>query len=80
MGVDCDVSTAYCWSSSGNDVDWLCFIKVAVFDWCISCSREKLLKHQDNVFDNHFLNSHDLYVRKYIKVIEICPEMHATMN
>ena len=39
MGVDCNVSTAYCWSSSGNDVDWLCLIissTVAVCDWCIS--------------------------------------------
>ena len=26
MGVDHDVSTAYCWSSSGDDVDWLCLI------------------------------------------------------
>ena len=24
MGVDRDVSTAYCWSSSRDDVDWLC--------------------------------------------------------
>ena len=23
MGVDRDVSTPYCWSSSGDDVDWL---------------------------------------------------------
>ena len=39
MGVDRDVSTAYCWSSSGDDVDWLCLIissTVAVCDWCIS--------------------------------------------
>ena len=39
MGVDRDVSTTYCWSSSGNDVDWLCLIissTVAVCDWCIS--------------------------------------------
>ena len=39
MGVDRDVSTAYCWSSSGDDVVWLCLIIsniVAVCDWCIS--------------------------------------------
>ena len=39
MGVDHDVSTTYCWSSSGDDVDWLCLIissTVAVCDWCIS--------------------------------------------
>ena len=39
MGVNRDVSTAYCWSSSGDDVDWLCLIvssTVAVGDWCIS--------------------------------------------
>ena len=39
MGVDGDVSTAHCWSSSGDDVDWLCLIissTVAVCDWCIS--------------------------------------------
>jgi len=33
-----DVSTAICWSSSGNDVDWLCVIiksTVVVCDWCI---------------------------------------------
>ena len=39
MVVDRDVSTAYCWSSSGDDVDWLCLIissTVAVCDWCIS--------------------------------------------
>ena len=39
MGVDCDISTAYCWFSSGDDVDWLCLIissAVAVGDWCIS--------------------------------------------
>ena len=39
MRVDHDVSTAYCWSSSGDDVDWLCLIissAVAVGDWCIS--------------------------------------------
>ena len=26
MGLDRDVSTTYCWSSSGDDVDWLCLI------------------------------------------------------
>ena len=26
MGVHCDVSAAYCWSSSGDDVEWLCLI------------------------------------------------------
>ena len=34
LGVDCDISTAYCWS-----VDWLCLIinsTMAVGDWCIS--------------------------------------------
>ena len=39
MRVDHDVSTAYCWSSSGDDVDRLCLIissAVAVGDWCIS--------------------------------------------
>ena len=39
MDVDRDVSTAYCWSSSVDDVDWLCLIissTVAVGDWCIS--------------------------------------------
>ena len=39
MVVDRDVSTAYCWSSSGDDLDWLCPIissTVAVGDWCIS--------------------------------------------
>ena len=36
MGVDRDVSTAYCWSSSSDDVDWLCFSTEAVGDWCIS--------------------------------------------
>ena len=39
MGVDRDVSTAYCWASSGDDVDWLCLITsstVAVCDWYIS--------------------------------------------
>ena len=39
MGVDGDVSTAYCWSSLGDDVNWLCIIissTVAVCDWCIS--------------------------------------------
>ena len=38
MGVDCEVLTAYCWSSSGNDVDWLCLIissTVTVCDRCI---------------------------------------------
>ena len=39
MGVDHDSSTVYCWSSSGNDVHWLCLIissTMAVGDWCIS--------------------------------------------
>ena len=39
MGVDRDGSTAYCWSSSHDDVDWLCLIissTVAVCEWCIS--------------------------------------------
>ena len=39
MGVDCDESIAYCWSSSGDDVDRLCLIissTLAVCDWCIS--------------------------------------------
>ena len=39
MGVDRDVSTAYCWSSSGDDFNWLCLIissTMAVCDWCIS--------------------------------------------
>ena len=39
MGAGHDVSTAYCWSSSGNDGKWLCLIissTVAVCDWCIS--------------------------------------------
>ena len=39
MGVDRDVSTAYCWSSSGDDVDWLWLIissTMAVCDWCFS--------------------------------------------
>ena len=40
MGVDRDVSTAYCWSSSGDDVDWLCLI--------ISSTRERLGKINDN--------------------------------
>ena len=38
-GVDRDVSTAYCLSSSDDDVDWLCLIissTVAVCDLCIS--------------------------------------------
>ena len=26
MGVDRNVSTTYCWSPSGDDVDWLCLI------------------------------------------------------
>ena len=39
MGVDRDISTAYCWSSSADVVDWLdmCLIissTVAVCDWC----------------------------------------------
>ena len=39
MAVDRDISTAYCWSSSGDDVDYLCLIissTMAVCDWCIS--------------------------------------------
>ena len=39
MGLDCDVSTTYCSSSSGDDVDWLCLIissTMAVCGWCIS--------------------------------------------
>ena len=38
MGVDHDVSTTSCWSSSGDDVNWLCLIvssTVAVCDCCI---------------------------------------------
>ena len=30
--VDCNVSTTYYWSSSGDGVDWLCISS----DWCIS--------------------------------------------
>ena len=43
MGVDRDVSTAYCWSPSGDDVDWPCLIinsTMAVGDWCISILTE----------------------------------------
>ena len=39
MGVDHNGTTAYCWSSSHDDVDWLCLIissTVAVCEWCIS--------------------------------------------
>ena len=39
MSVDRNVSTHYCWSLSGDDVDWLSLIissTVAVCDWCIS--------------------------------------------
>ena len=35
---DCDVSTAYCLSSSGDEVDWLrgtIYITKVYCDWCI---------------------------------------------
>ena len=31
-GWDRDISTAYCWSSSGDDVDWLCHQLLAHFN------------------------------------------------
>ena len=38
MGSDRNVSTAFCWSSSGDDVEWLCLIisSTVAADWCIS--------------------------------------------
>ena len=37
MAVDRDISTAYCWSSSGDDVDCLCLIISSTManDWRI---------------------------------------------